>query len=366
MIADQKKAGLLMHSEFDKTFYPYYAMLTAAEQALYMEILPHIRKAESEIRPKTKVTLKNASNVLYAIYNDRPEIIAFMGGSSFKLVNDIVTSIQPNYNSCKDNLSACTSQLQKAVKSILKSVAGMGLLDKERFVHDYLIRNVSYVSSDLDQTAYAALVKKAAVCSGYTKAFQLLMQEMDIPCYFCSGDSYKTEGTAWGPHSWNIILLGGDFYNIDITWDDCYDTAPEERVAYTYFNRTDKDIAKNHKRSPECQRLPACNGTKYTFEKVSGVSPELALILQDGVTCKVPVKTKSEFTSLAKKQMQESKSRIIKFTFPTPSASVKDDSFSWFQEVGNKLFPYKNRNYKASITDYQNGWYRLEMELVLS
>ena len=354
-----------MHGEFDKLFYPYYGMLSSAEQKLYQELLPAIRRADKEISLRTKLTLEEAQHVMYSIYYDRPELFFFMGGSNLLLTNGLVTSIKPNYNECADDLAGATAKFNAAVRNFLTSVRGKELLFQEKLIHDRLVLETSYESNDLDQTAYAVFVNKKAVCSGYTKAFQLLMHELDVPCYYCSGESLRVETGTWEAHSWDIIRLGGDFYNIDITWDDCFDQHAADKVGYTYYNCTDRDIQANHKRADRCIGLPACNGTKLSFEKITGIDAELAVVLQDGVTYKEPVRTKKEFCSAAEKQIMSSRTGNIVFSLPTDSAEVKEKALEWFQEVGVKLYPRRNQHCRIMISDYQNGWYKIQLELTL-
>jgi hypothetical protein len=99
-------------------------------------------------------------------------------------------------------------------------------------IHDELIALVSYdldaVSSnekDLAHTAYGALVENSrgeanrAVCDGYSYAYEYLLQKAGIRSTLLSGRAGDSEETA-GKHSWNLVNLGGDWYEVDATWDD--------------------------------------------------------------------------------------------------------------------------------------------------
>ena len=103
----------------------------------------------------------------------------------------------------------------------------------------------------MNQSAYSALVNGQTVCAGYARAFQYLMQQLGIPCYYCRG--YSGEN-----HAWNIVELYGDYYNVDLTWDD---TAIPP--VYNYFNKTDADFTGTHIRRSLSVKLPACTGTLY-------------------------------------------------------------------------------------------------------
>ncbi|MBD5146808.1 MAG: hypothetical protein HDT21_13005, partial [Ruminococcus sp.] len=53
------------------------------------------------------------------------------------------------------------------------------------------------------------------VCEGYAKAFQYLCDLGGVECYTVSG--VMTGGTGAGGHMWNIVVLGGESYLVDIT-----------------------------------------------------------------------------------------------------------------------------------------------------
>ena len=59
------------------------------------------------------------------------------------------------------------------------------------------------------------------VCEGYAKAFQLICDEIDIPCILVSGLG------GGGEHMWNYVQMeDGKWYAMDVTWNDStgYDT----------------------------------------------------------------------------------------------------------------------------------------------
>ena len=102
----------------------------------------------------------------------------------------------------------------------------------------------------MNQSVYSALVNGKTVCAGYARAFQYLLQQLGIPCYYCTG--YAGEA-----HAWNIVALDDGYYNVDVTWDD------SDGGRYDYFNKTDTDYADSHIRQELSVYLPPCNGSVY-------------------------------------------------------------------------------------------------------
>ena len=99
-------------------------------------------------------------------------------------------------------------------------------------IHDRLIDLVSYdkeaaaaADRDLAHTAYGALVansrgqENCAVCDGYSYAYEYLLQKAGIRSTVIAGRAGDDEDSA-GPHSWNLVELYGQWYEVDATWDD--------------------------------------------------------------------------------------------------------------------------------------------------
>ncbi len=82
--------------------------------------------------------------------------------------------------------------------------------DKIKSVHD---KTANRVPGYNYHSAYDALVRHEAVCSGYALLFQKIMDRLDIPCYVYIDDQEIA-------HAWNIVNLDGSWYQIDCTWDD--------------------------------------------------------------------------------------------------------------------------------------------------
>ena len=110
---------------------------------------------------------------------------------------------------------------------------------KELYFHDWLCENVTYGTdgTDASYNVYGALVNGIAVCEGYSRAMQMLCDEVGIPCTVIYGYSNG------GGHMWNVIDPGDGWYHLDVTWDD------DEKFGitrYAYFNVDDSVIKKDH------------------------------------------------------------------------------------------------------------------------
>ena len=186
-------------------------------------------------------------------------------------------------------LAEMRAALDGEVSRFLSGVPSGSDYEKEKYAHDYVIEHCSYNQEFYDApdqdakdslgtanpqvyTAYGALCNGDAVCCGYTRAFQRLCDRMHIDCAFLVGTGSVPDGGD-EYHNWNAVRLDGEWYMVDVTWDDKPDTA----FRYRYFNVDADRIAADHAAGVvsgdkddynarvENFFLPACHATRYCY-----------------------------------------------------------------------------------------------------
>lgn len=239
--------------EFDSVYYPYYAMLNTGEQHLYRQIYANAGAGYEAFAPVESVSPEQLKNVFSAVYNDHPELFWMDTAYACKYTTaGSCVEIDLQFNRTMQNLDSAKSAFDENAGYILEEARKLpNNYEKEKYVHDALIDKIFYnASAEMNQSAYSALVNGETVCAGYARAFQYLLQQLGIPCYYCTG--YAEER-----HAWNIVALDDGYYHVDVTWDD------EANGSYDFFNKTDADYADSHLRQDLSVNLPACNGQTY-------------------------------------------------------------------------------------------------------
>ncbi len=117
----------------------------------------------------------------------------------------------------------------RAVEDALSVIRdGMDDLDKAVALHDYLVLNCEYYPQSPYPkkafTAYGALVDGQAVCQGYALAYKYLLKQAGINAYMVTSSAMN--------HAWNLVELNGNYYQVDVTWDDPL----ADRIGYVYHN----------------------------------------------------------------------------------------------------------------------------------
>ncbi len=144
--------------------------------------------------------------------------------------------------------------IEKNVQEYIDAVSDMDdIYEKVRIVYDKLIQDVNYAYKEDGKTAEDANwahsilgvldgEHNTVVCEGYSKAFSFILNILDIPNVYITGD-------AGGGHAWNAVSFdGGDtYYYMDATWDD--HGAEEKPLAenyYAYFSMPKDIFEKEH------------------------------------------------------------------------------------------------------------------------
>ncbi len=110
-------------------------------------------------------------------------------------------------------------------------------LDKALYIHDEIVDCTTY--SDIGYASYKAcgpLVYGKAVCEGYSRAYIYLLNKAGIKTDRAVSDNMN--------HTWVYVCLDGNYYHVDLTWDDTRASGSSLNGAFDhkYFLRTDGEI----------------------------------------------------------------------------------------------------------------------------
>lgn len=128
------------------------------------------------------------------------------------------------------------------VRQVLPSIVNeqMSIFEKEKAIHDWIINNVDYDYTYTSYDAYKAINTGKTVCNGYAMLANIMFNEAGIPSIVVVGTA--NNGVKTENHAWNLVNLNGNWYHVDLTWDD----AGNGNIRYDYFNLRTEEIRKNH------------------------------------------------------------------------------------------------------------------------
>ncbi len=257
--------GTLYNGEsVNPNFYYYRCMLNDNGKSAYDTIHAGLLSGASTIKLSVPLSTDNVDIVFYSVLYDDPQIFWAEPGYSYTYNSSgYVISISPMYNSLAKDITGAKKAVEKSVSKALAVMWELpNNIERSKYAHDYLTHTIDYVDGDLDQNAYSALVQHKTVCAGYSQAYAYMMQKMGAPCAVVIGNS-------GGPHAWNIVMLDGESYVTDITWDDPYENPPDTYY-YDYFNLTSRQMSQDHTLESPSTYLAPAYGTKASYYNYFG------------------------------------------------------------------------------------------------
>lgn len=255
--------------------YGYKLLTSDAQRTAYKATASGIGELKAEISFIIDgITQNNVDQIFdeieYAekmVVKDYPEYFWYTGGCEISISGSNVILKPDAYKVAGNTVTAGSSALtqaksrvEQAISAALASIPG-NPSDYEiaHALHDYLINKVEYLEVGDHQTAYGALVNGKAVCAGYARAYQLLLNRAGICCTYVCGDSFNPNGKKV-PHAWNLLWLDGKCYYTDVTWDD-----QNSEIFHEYFNMSKEEMDKTHFADPS-EILPSgCHHDDYRF-----------------------------------------------------------------------------------------------------
>ncbi len=140
----------------------------------------------------------------------------------------------------KDEMDAHFEKMKK----LAVELKGNSDYETVKNVHDYLIDHFEYDhrTSFENHTDIDGFRDGKMVCSGYSLAAYYLLNEAGVKTRVVTG-SGNEELSDTMDHMWNVVLVDGKWYNLDITWDD----GGGDKKLDTYFLKSDADFP-NHRR----------------------------------------------------------------------------------------------------------------------
>lgn len=166
----------------------------------------------------------------------------------------------------QDEVENAIKEVNEKVRNIIASAKG-SRYDKVKYIHDYIVDNAEYDNSDRTNNGniYGLLIEKNAVCEGYAKAFQYLLNLLDIPNIIVYGEGVNSNNQSEF-HSWNYVQMdNGKWYAVDTTWDDPIiigNGRITEDIKHEYFLKGSDSFFNNHKESNDV------SGTGQNFKYI--------------------------------------------------------------------------------------------------
>lgn len=241
----------------------------------------------------------SAANVGVAVVSflyDHPEYFWSKGYSYFvksdtKMVTKVCLQCQEEFYDGNTRYQMWNT-MNKEIQNYLDLIVGVRSdYEKELILHDAIAENITYAyiegTNTPESERWAHTVESvfspergSAVCEGYAKAFQVLLNAAGIDCVYVVG---KASGSG---HAWNQVCIENQWYNVDLTWNDT-----GNKGSHKYFNVKDSTFLLNHKAFSStatptvgewCYDLNECTATDFSYATQGNVEIGNTYTLQYG------------------------------------------------------------------------------------
>ena len=234
----------------------YFKRLTEGQKDIYKTLLAGIESFAREIHLPTRPIHEHA-HVLNGLLLDNPLI--FYVAPSFSQSCDARSSkcvVTPNYTHSKLFARQGVDAIHACMKNF-DAVKGKSDLEKELAVHDFCLNHFRYDYSGGGHahSILGPVLNKVAVCEGIAKFVKGAMDYLGVRSLVVCGKAENPVNHQQEAHAWNIVVLDGEPYHLDVTFDMTLTTKAKR---YDYFNLADADIQKDHEITGEA---PACVAT---------------------------------------------------------------------------------------------------------
>lgn len=218
----------------------YLSSLTDLKNSL----IKHMKNKDSSFTINYKGNFSTLETDLNTVLNDIDKTDDYLA-ISYSYVKWDAKGYSGNLNTITFNFTyLATKDEEKYVDEKVNSILGTIIMpymtddDKEKAIHDYIVKNVIYDQSYTYYSAYDALYRGTSVCQGYALlAYKMLKQvglNVRIVTGYAGGES----------HAWNLVNIRGKWYQLDCTWDD---PVPDiGTISYDYYNINDTQISVDH------------------------------------------------------------------------------------------------------------------------
>ena len=249
----------------------YFNLLDEGERRIYREMLEGIQNRQDNFYLTTSEEAE-INKVYHALLKDHPELFWVHNRQEVYTTSyqgSDYCEFSPGYTYTDQEVT----EIQQAMETACQEVKGLvpegaDTYEKVKTVYTYLIDHAEYASSEDDQNIAGIFWKGQAVCAGYARAVQYLLEQFDIPCIYVEGDTRDSDQG----HAWDIVQIEGQYYYVDATngdqpqflEGDAVQLAEHKTIIYDYLCPFPQEYEQVYTDSDEFP-VPECTATDKNF-----------------------------------------------------------------------------------------------------
>ncbi|MCH5350289.1 MAG: hypothetical protein J1E40_13255 [Oscillospiraceae bacterium] len=246
--------GQVIDTSFEEFVSPVYEALSDEEKLLYDKVKDAAVNFEEYVEFDEPISRDTARKIYKLVYDQERKY--FWLSNIFYAPDDELSILKISYLYSKEDADLKRAELDVTASAIISELPDDASdFDKIVHFHDRIVTGCEFAQKkEHVNSAYGVLVSGYGQCEGYAAAMSLLCDKAGIPNYTVCGRNENGD-----THAWNKILLDGQWYNADCTWDD------------PILSRNDPDFVRHDYLLVSDEEIEGI--THFTDELYSGMPP---------------------------------------------------------------------------------------------
>lgn len=251
---DEDEVSLLQEGDFGIFDYDVSTLSLNDSQLNNLKnyIYTSLKSNLSRLSVSTYRITNDEFQMVYAnVINDNPDLFYVSSSYSYSYNNSngYITIVYPEYCMSSSEIADAKIIYENGINKAISLVDdSMNDVQKALTIHDYLcnistypemiVQNGQYTNdSPYFHSAYGIFYDGYTVCAGYTLTYSDIMHRLGIPSKYVISNGMH--------HAWNVIQIDGNWYNVDITFDELQlvkGTNNKSTMLHNCFMRSDEGI----------------------------------------------------------------------------------------------------------------------------
>ena len=259
---------------FDKKY--FVSKLDESMLNIFLKMYDAVQHFEMTAKFKEEVPSDDFDMLMFLLNYDCPELIQLNGDYSPIYADESeanVSGVYFTYNMGESDCEEYTNELHLFFEELKADTGDMSEIEKEKYVYDMILNGCVYDDTEAySGTVYGTLIGHIGRCEGICKSFMWCMRELDIECMCVSGVPKWETDAVYAGHSWNIVKIDGEYYQLDLTIDNLrYLWSDKNYPNYGFFNVNDEFNDRTHEIYDFYKKLdvPECTSENVNYHKMN-------------------------------------------------------------------------------------------------
>ena len=246
----------------------YYGQMNKKQQSAYHAMKTGLTALEPSFSVP-RLDGRELTDIFFKLRLDWPDIFYGVGFRYRFYQQAENVEMIPEYLFDKGKVKEHQKAMNSRVSKLVRPALDMTELEKEQYIHDFICNHVRYdkLKKPYSHEIIGPLGQGVGVCEGIAKTVKILCDALGIWCIIAVSEANPDKNIKYR-HAWNVVKIGGSYYQLDATFDNSL--SHDGMIRYDYFNLDDKRFFRDHE--PAMYVIPSCSNGDHFYYKEKKLS----------------------------------------------------------------------------------------------